>query len=131
MENTNTPIQKIGFLRRLVAFLIDSLIFLPFGMFIDTSRGWGFVLFTLIWTLYVVWMTGAYGATIGKMVLKMKIIKVDGSVLSYSDALLREIATYLSAVVLFLGYFNIIWDPNKQAWHDKIAKTYVVSTREG
>jgi uncharacterized RDD family membrane protein YckC len=32
----------------------------------------------------------------------------------------------VSGVALGLGYLWMLWDPNKQTWHDKVAKTYVV-----
>jgi uncharacterized RDD family membrane protein YckC len=33
--------------------------------------------------------------------------------------------------VLFLGFFWIIWDAEKQGWHDKIAGTVVVRLPRG
>lgn len=96
-----------------------------FGMKEEYSAtAWG--IYIVSYTAYFVWMIGMYGATVGKMVMKIKITKEDGGKVSYSDALLREIASYLSFVVLCLGFLNIIWDGKKQGWHDKIAKTVVV-----
>lgn len=118
--------EKYGsFLERLVAGLIDFLILYVPVAFIkneDLSQ----VIFLVLSPAYFVWMNGTYGATIGKMVMKLKITREDGSKIFYSDALLREIASYLSTVVLFLGYLNVIWDSKKQGWHDKIAHTIVV-----
>ncbi len=73
-------------------------------------------------------MVGTYGATVGKMVMSLKVTKENGAKVSYSDALLREIAKYLSAAILMLGFLWVIWDKKKQGWHDKIAKTMVVRT---
>ena len=67
-----------------------------------------------------------YGATVGKMVMKIKVVREDKKKLTYPDALLRGLASYLSAIVLCLGYLNMLWDGKKQTWHDKIAKTVVV-----
>lgn len=118
-----------GFLRRLLAYVIDTLIlYIPFIFIpkIDYYNVWLNILFLILWTAYFVWMVGTYGATVGKMVMKLKITKEDGKKVSYSDALLREIASYLSFIVFGLGYLNIIWDKRKQGWHDKIAKTIVI-----
>jgi uncharacterized RDD family membrane protein YckC len=42
------------------------------------------------------------------------------------DALVRGLSSVFSLVVLGIGCFWILWDPERQAWHDKIAGTYVV-----
>lgn len=111
-----------GFLARFIALLIDwVLLSLPQGYFKD-SQGLWFILATL----YFVWMNGMYGATVGKMVMKLKITKENGAKITYADALIRELSSYLSLAVLGLGYLNVIWDGKKQGWHDKIAKTVVV-----
>ena len=41
------------------------------------------------------------------------------------------VASLLSLAVMGLGFFWIIWDPEKQAWHDKIAGTLVVRMPKG
>ena len=43
-------------------------------------------------------------------------------------ALARILLFNLSAIVFFLGFFWVIFDRNRQAWHDKIVGTYVVYT---
>lgn len=94
---------------------------------IDMEDTWVNVAMFVAWTAYFVWMVGTYGATIGKMVLKLKIVKKNGKRVSYSDALLRELASYLSLFVLGIGFLSIGWDRRKQGWHDKITKTVVVA----
>lgn len=119
-----------GFWKRLLAYAIDTLlIYIVFWLIpgIDMEDTWVNVAMFVAWTAYFVWMVGTYGATIGKMVLKLKIVKENGKRVSYSDALLRELASYLSLFVLGIGYLSIGWDPKKQGWHDKIAKTVVVA----
>lgn len=115
-----------SFLTRLFSYGIDLAIYLFIYSIVDDNTGsMGLFLF-LLWTGYVVWMNGTYGATIGKMVMKLKIVKESGKKITYQDALVREIASYLSLLVLFMGYLNILWSKKKQAWHDIIAKTVVV-----
>ena len=77
--------------------------------------------------LYFILMTGLRGQTLGKMVLRIKVVKPGRKRPGIWTALLREvIGKFLSAIVLSLGYFWIGWDNAKQGWHDKIAGTYVV-----
>lgn len=112
-----------GFWRRFAAVFIDGII--VSGVPSMAFRVHGPLNF-LITLAYAVWMLGMYGATIGKMVMKIKVTKESGSKLTYSDALVRELAKVLSAVVLLLGFISMVWDPKKQTWHDKIAHTVVV-----
>ncbi|MDO8657227.1 MAG: RDD family protein [Candidatus Levybacteria bacterium] len=120
-----------GFFRRLFAFILDGIItnipfILIFGFkesYTSTELG----IFVVAWTAYTVWMVGMYGATIGKKLMGIKILKENGEKVNYSDALVREIASYLSIAIVGLGYLFIIWDKKKQGWHDKIAKTVVVN----
>ncbi|HTY86074.1 MAG TPA: RDD family protein [Candidatus Acidoferrum sp.] len=66
------------------------------------------------------------GTTIGGIVLKLQVVRHDGGPMTILVAFVRGLAAALSAVVLFLGFFWIGWDREKQGWHDKIAGTIVV-----
>ena len=46
--------------------------------------------------------------------------------IGYGRAFIRWIAGYLSAIVFFLGFFWMLWDKEKQCWHDKLASDVVV-----
>ncbi|MBI2019820.1 RDD family protein [Candidatus Daviesbacteria bacterium] len=112
-----------GFWRRFAAWFIDGLIFWVISAI---SRNNFPLLVYVLMLAYATWMLGAYGATIGKMVMKIKVTKENGSKLTYSNALVRELSKLLSGIVFGLGYLWMIWDSKKQTWHDKIAKTVVV-----
>lgn len=66
------------------------------------------------------------GTTIGGIVLNLKVVRLDDQPVTFAVALVRGLAAALSFVVLFLGFFWMIWDREKQTWHDKIAGTVVV-----
>lgn len=90
----------------------------------------GFVQFfsVIISVAYYVYFIGSRGQTPGKMALKIKVIKADTQQApGYLNAFLREaVGKFLSAIVLLLGYFWMLWDEKKQTWHDKIANTIVI-----
>ncbi len=113
-----------GFWRRFAAGFIDTLIIgvIPGMLF----RGNANILSFLLGLGYSVWMLSTYSATVGMMILKIKIAKESGGKLSYQDAALRYFASILSGIALGIGYLWMIWDSRKQTWHDKIAKTVVV-----
>jgi uncharacterized RDD family membrane protein YckC len=54
------------------------------------------------------------------------VVRTDGQTVSFVVALVRALAGVFSALMLFLGFFWIGWDSEKQGWHDKIAGTVVV-----
>lgn len=66
------------------------------------------------------------GTTIGGIVIGLKVVRFDGQPLSFPVALVRGLAAAFSAICLFLGFFWIALDPEKQAWHDRIAGTIVL-----
>ena len=50
----------------------------------------------------------------------------DGSFIGFRRAFFRILMSYVSQFVLLLGYFWMLWSPNKQTWHDKVANSVVV-----
>jgi uncharacterized RDD family membrane protein YckC len=66
------------------------------------------------------------GTTVGGIVLNLQVVREDGQHLNFLTALVRSLAALFSIAVLFLGFFWIGWDRQKQGWHDKIAGTVVV-----
>jgi uncharacterized RDD family membrane protein YckC len=66
------------------------------------------------------------GTTLGGIVLRLQVVRCDGGPVTFVVALVRGLAAAVSMVVFFLGFLWIVWDNDKQAWHDKIAGTIVV-----
>ena len=62
----------------------------------------------------------------GGVVLNLQVVRQDGQPLNFLAAFVRCLAALFSAGVMFLGFFWIGWDRDKQGWHDKIAGTVVV-----
>ena len=139
--------EKIGFLTRLVAYIIDAIIvgvglviiyaiFFGLGGFAAGQAG-SEVTFTamnaigliliIVWSIgYIIVFWSVKGQTPGKMIMGIKIISTDGSSIGVGKAILRLIGYAISGIVFYLGFLWIIWDKDKQGWHDKIAGTYVV-----
>ena len=69
----------------------------------------------------------ARGTTPGKAALGMRVVKEDGRPAGFLTMLLREwIGKLISGFFLGVGYLWIVLDRDRQAWHDKLASTYVV-----
>ena len=78
--------------------------------------------------LYYGLTEGRAGQTIGKRALGVKVIDTyTGAPIGVGRAIGRYFAKILSAIPCLLGYLWMLWDPNKQTWHDKMVNSYVVS----
>ncbi|HEY2583172.1 MAG TPA: RDD family protein [Mucilaginibacter sp.] len=64
--------------------------------------------------------------SIGKRILKIVVVDIDGIRLSFFNALLRSIGKAASIYFLYLGFLSILFTEYRQAVHDLLAKTYVV-----
>src|SRR2546427_9145120 len=125
--------EAAGFGERLVAYIIDAVAlgFVSGILFVlmggaPASRLLGLA-FGLMYTIGF-WSAG--GATPGKMLMKLQIVRADdGGEISVGTALLRYVGYFISGIAVGLGFLWIIWDDKKQGWHDKIAGTRVIRVR--
>ncbi|MCY4063145.1 MAG: RDD family protein [Chloroflexi bacterium] len=84
----------------------------------------------LISAIYnVVLMVGFNGQTLGKMMLRLRVVKKRGGRITILDALLRNVFGYMVSQIFLLGYLWALFDAEKQTWHDKMAGTVVVEER--
>jgi uncharacterized RDD family membrane protein YckC len=130
MENTGDTatfeLADVG--TRFIAIFIDGIILGIIGWILaaivgNTGYGLGFLV-GVAYSWY--FWTRSNGQTPGKQLMKIRVIKADGTPISDVDAILRYVGYYVSGFFFALGYLWAIWDENHQGWHDKIAKTYVV-----
>jgi len=127
---------KAGFWIRFLAILIDSIIVgvvnsaLAAILSLNTNGRSGLqVLLGLVYYVYF-WSSASPwpGQTIGSKLLNIRVVRTDGSDLAISQALIRYVGFFVSAICLGIGLIWAAFDANKQGWHDKIAGTYVVKT---
>ena len=93
-------------------------------VFLVTGISWGISI--LLHLLYQVFFLGKYGATLGKMTCGIKVIRSDGSPITYGRAAGRFFAYILSALILYIGYIMAGFDDEKRALHDRICDTRVI-----
>ncbi len=139
-----------GFGRRLLAYLVDGGIVIVISSVAETMLGQNPFAFlngsaqqlhqlqtttpTLVGLLiaflyYILYWVNYDGATPGKKLMAIRIIKDDDSKLTYPVAFIRYLGIFLSSFFFGLGYLWVIWDKKKQAWHDKLAGTVVIKTK--
>jgi len=69
-----------------------------------------------------------YGASLGKMAMRIRVASLDGGGNpGWATALNRAVFRILSEVIFYLGFIWAMFDPYNQAWHDRTARTVVVN----
>src|SRR5688500_20050810 len=84
----------------------------------------GHEFFPLLLIYFIVFWTWKQ-TTFGGIVCQIRLVRMDGTALSFADSLVRALAGIFSLAVFALGALWIFCDPERPAWHDKIAGTYV------
>jgi uncharacterized RDD family membrane protein YckC len=121
---------RAGFWSRLGAVLIDSIILgMLYGILLAAvDPGVAYLVYIVAnYTYFTILEGGPSGQTVGKKALGIRVIDFRaGGPIGYGRGLLRNLAKILSSIVFALGYLWMLWDPEKQTWHDKLATTVVV-----
>jgi uncharacterized RDD family membrane protein YckC len=122
---------RADFWYRLGAFLLDLVILgLPLNLVLLAVPNFAarqvFAIAAQI--AYAVYFIGSgSGQTVGMRVLGIRAIDAATSGrVDYGKAFVRYLVALVSAIPCFLGYFWMLWDREKQTWHDKVVGTFVV-----
>lgn len=100
---------------------------------IDTAIGCTLLLVTtLIQFFYTFRPTARFGKTLGKRMVGIRVVNRAGNPPKMGRTLIRYLfgfgieAALCYVLIGLLGFLWPLWDERKQAWHDKIAGTFVV-----
>jgi uncharacterized RDD family membrane protein YckC len=139
-----------GFWRRFWAIVIDSILLwialIPLRWVLAPARvsatdvyrdGFGHVFWATYWTwntgiayavdfIYYVYFLSQKGATLGKMLMGVKVVTSTGGPISVGRAIGRYFAHILSGLILCIGYIMAAFDDEKRALHDHICNTRVI-----
>ncbi len=121
-------------LKRFFAYFIDVFIlFIPITLV--AYLGFGLVLTRLI-TIVVFWLYFALmesskrQGTLGKNILKIKVVNEQGNVISFGKATIRHLGKILSGLIFLIGFIMMFFTKKQQCLHDLIAKTLVIKKDE-
>ena len=78
---------------------------------------------------YYTFFVGKYGATPGKMALKLRVVNPDGSPVSYGKACGRYFAFVVSSMACLIGLLMVAWDSEKRGLHDRMCNTRVIQIK--
>ncbi|HEY6635045.1 MAG TPA: RDD family protein [Acidimicrobiia bacterium] len=134
-----------GPLTRLLAVMIDSVV-VSFGFTllvaglvfvvrlfqpdfeIPDGSGVFYGIALVVWSFFYLWISYAvFGKTIGKMIVGVRVVSADGhAVLKGRQPFIRVLTYPISFLIFGLGLLGIVFNPQRQAWHDRFASTTVV-----
>lgn len=80
----------------------------------------------IIFNLYVATSWALVDKTLGQALLGLRVLRTNGTRLTFPKAIKRAVGYILSALPLFLGFLWVLIDDRRQGWHDKLADTVVV-----
>jgi len=129
-----------GFWIRLVAKIVDGIILQVVGIPLRFFMGnigsdphlqlrmffLGVGISLLLNAAYVIFFLGKFGATPGKMALRLRVVFSGGEKISWGRACGRYFAEMLSSLTLGIGYIIAAFDDQKRALHDHICDTRVI-----
>ena len=125
---------RANFGQRLGAYLVDVIIIvivegIVWAISNQTVASLVGLVFGLAYFTY--FEGGPAGQTLGKRLLGIRVYDFNGQgPIGYGRALLRYIGRIVSGIPCALGYLWMLWDKEKQTWHDKFATTVVVPVRD-
>lgn len=123
---------RAGFWARLAAAFLDGILLgIPYAIVgAVSSVGVAYAVYLLLAIAYFTYFEGGpAGQTLGKKALNIRVIDLaGGGSIGMTRAFIRYIGRIVSSIPLLLGYFWMLWDGEKQTWHDKLAGSVVVPT---
>lgn len=76
--------------------------------------------------IYFIFLSTAGGQTIGKYVMGVRVVRLDGKAMGYWRATLRYLGYFISILALGLGFLWVVIDDRRRGFHDKLAGTCVI-----
>jgi uncharacterized RDD family membrane protein YckC len=84
--------------------------------------------YMMIKIAYQTFFAMQYGATLGKIVMKIRIVEIRTlSNPGFLSAFNRSVFRIVSEVLFYLGFLWALFDPARRSWHDLSAKTLVIN----
>ena len=141
-QNVKIAFNAAGAGERLLAFLIDMAIKIgymlvlnwTFGAF-DNMDQWSQIGINTVLSFPVMFYTLALesflqGQTIGKRVMKIRVVKIEGYQASFSDYAVRWFFRIVDIYILGLGFFVMLFNNKTQRLGDMAAGTAVIGLKE-
>jgi uncharacterized RDD family membrane protein YckC len=145
MTDATDALEYVGFWPRVGATIIDSIVIMlatiPLTFLFYGSAYWADPRFVkgpmdiaINWILPLiawVWLWRTWQASPGKMMIGARVVDATtGQTLSIGQCLIRYFAYIPATMALALGLIWVAFDPRRQGWHDKLARSVVVRAKD-
>ncbi len=144
-QNVKLAYKIVSIGERIAAFLIDLFILYLYAILVDiigdaigafsddwwTRRGLTDLIFLPAMT-YSLWMHSFFnGRTVGKMLLKMRVVRVDGTPVHWSNFIVRWMLRLVDIWIFLgsIGLLTILFSNRRQRLGDAASGTVVISTK--
>ena len=115
--------NRAGFWIRMLALLLDLILV---GIVCSILRIPTHDALLLVLATYGAVLWKLRGTTIGGIICGLRVVRLDGRAIDWSTAVTRALGCFLSLFVAGLGFIWVVFDSERQSWHDKIAGTVIV-----
>ncbi|MCF7561275.1 RDD family protein [Sabulilitoribacter multivorans] len=141
-QNVKIMFNAAGAGERLLAFLIDTAIKIGYMLVLNWTVGafdnmdeWSQIGINTILSFPVMFYTLALesllqGQTIGKRVMKIKVVKIDGYQASLADYVVRWFFRIVDIYIFGLGFFVMLFNKKTQRLGDMAAGTAVIGLKD-
>jgi len=133
--------EPVGVFRRAIAVIIDGILLMIVGYALaqvmggatatgfELQGGPAFIFFGIALAYYIV-MEAITGQTLGKMAMKLKVVKMDGAKIDWQAAIIRNLLRIIDGLFFYLVGAIVVWvSKSKQRLGDMAAKTIVVGSK--
>jgi hypothetical protein len=117
-----TTMPRAGFWVRMGALFVDVLLI---GVLVEWMEPTGHLMLVAL-AGYGALMWKLKGTTVGGIIFNLRVVRADARDIEWETAIVRALGCFLSLLPAGLGFFWMLFDTNRQTWHDKIAGTIVV-----
>lgn len=144
-QNVNLDYKIVSIGERIVAFLIDGFILWMYAFLVnividamgyiyeDTWTQRGLAAFIFLPAMFYSLLTHSIfnGRTVGKMLLKMRVVRLDGTPVHWSNYLVRWMLRLVDIWIFLgsIGILSILFSERRQRVGDAAAGTVVISTK--
>ena len=141
-QNVKISFVAAGVGERLLAFIVDTTIKIGYILALNKTIGafedmdqWSQIAINTVLGFPVMFYTLALetfldGQTLGKKLLKLRVVKIDGFQATFSDYVVRWFFRIVDIWIFGIGFFVIIFSKKLQRLGDMAAGTGVISLRD-